>query len=98
MKTTSTPLRWLRRALVSACLLGLAYLAFGLYSMSWGQRLLAPVKKGMTMSQVRSLVGNPVTETDRGNGGTTWDYNRWFWTDARVYFDPSGLVLATETD
>jgi hypothetical protein len=76
----------------------LLYVAFGFYSMSWSERLLRPVTKGMSQTDVRSLVGAPVAEIQRDNGTTAWDYNKWFWTDAVVYFGTDGLVSAIETD
>jgi hypothetical protein len=82
-------------ALLSALLL---HFAFGFYSMSWSERLLRPVAKGMSQADVRSLVGAPVEEIHRDNRTTAWNYNKWFWTDAVVYFDTGGLVSAIEID
>ena len=82
-------------ALLGALLL---YFAFVFYSMSWSERLLRPVTKGMSQADVRSLVGAPIAEIRRDNGTLVWDYDKWFWTDAVVYFDTNGLVSAIETD
>jgi len=66
--------------------------------MRWSERLLNPIKNGMSMSDVRAMIGNPIDESDRGRGRMTWNYNKCFMTDAAVYFDENGLVEAKEYD
>jgi hypothetical protein len=67
--------------------------------MTWGERLLRPVRAGMSQSEVRSLVGEPVRIVERTNGTVVWDYSKWpLLTDAIVYFDANRLVFAIETD
>ena len=88
-----------RRQVVLACLLVglLLFSSFLLYSWGWSERLLAPVRVGMSKSKVQSLVGE--ASRIRGDGGAeTWDYTRAWSRDARVYFDTNGLVGAIETD
>lgn len=74
------------------------YLGFGMYSMFWSENLLRPVKNGMSESEVREVIGAPVSIIHRGNGTSMWDYNEWFWTDAVVHFGADGRVLAVECD
>jgi hypothetical protein len=88
----------LSRISIALILAFFGYIAFAAYSMSWSKRLLNPVKNGMTMSEVRTAVGKPFEEFDRGGGRMTWNYNKWFMTDAVVYFDEQALVMAKEVD
>jgi hypothetical protein len=83
---------------VAFIIIAVLYIAYGSYSVLWSKRLLDPVKNGMSMSDVSSAIGSPVEEYDRGGGKMIWDYNRWFWTDAVVYFDEEGLVQGKEFD
>ena len=68
------------------------------YSMTWSERLLRPVHVGMSQSQVRSVVGAPLSIINRTNSTDAWYYNRWWSSDAVVYFDTNGVVSAIETD
>jgi outer membrane protein assembly factor BamE (lipoprotein component of BamABCDE complex) len=68
------------------------------YSMTWSERLLQPVHVGMSQSQVRSVVGVPLSIINRTNSTDAWYYNRWWSSDAVVYFDTNGVVSAIETD
>ena len=68
------------------------------YSMTWSERFLGPVHDGMTQSQVRSLVGSPLRSVTRTNATDAWYYDRWWSSDAVVYFDTNGVVSAVETD
>lgn len=86
------------KLIISLLLIAVAYITYAAYSMSWSKRLLDPIKDGMSISDVRSALGAPVEEYDRGGGRITWDYNRWFWTDAVVYFDEEGIVQGWEFD
>ena len=77
----------------------LAVVVFALwYMMSASERLLRPVQRGMTQSQVRSLVGSPLSIINRTNGTDAWYYSRWWIGDAVVYFDTNRVVYALETD
>ncbi|MFN7138943.1 MAG: outer membrane protein assembly factor BamE [Limisphaerales bacterium] len=77
----------------------LLYLGVAFYSMTWGERLLRPVQPGMSQSEVRSLVGEPVRVIERTNSTVAWDYSKWrLLTDAVVFFDTNGLVTAVVTD
>jgi hypothetical protein len=67
------------------------------YTMFWGDRFLAPVHKGMTMTEVRRLVGDPKKIVFRTNEPTVWSYSP-PWDDGVVYFDMNGFVSAVETD
>ncbi|MCW5557109.1 MAG: outer membrane protein assembly factor BamE [Verrucomicrobiae bacterium] len=77
----------------------LLYVGFSVYSMTWSERLLRPVRPGMSQSDVRSLVGEPSRMVERTNGTVAWDYSTWqLLADAVVYFDTNSLVSAIETD
>lgn len=76
-----------------------AVLVYGFcaYKYLWGDRLLAPVQKGMTTNGVQHLVGAPRQIISRTNGTIAWIYNS-VWDDAEVYFGPNGRVSAVVTD
>jgi hypothetical protein len=77
----------------------LLYAGLGVYSMTWSERFLRPVRVGMSQSDVRGLVGEPARMVERANGTVAWDYRTWqLLTDAVVYFDTNSLVSAVETD
>ena len=76
----------------------MAYLLFGVYSMTWSERFLRPVQKGMSQAEVRQLVGAPLRAITRTNNTDAWYYTRWWSSDAVVYFDTNRLVSALETD
>jgi hypothetical protein len=86
------------KLIIAVLLISVAYISYGVYSMSWSKRFLDPIKNGMSMSEVRSTIGSAVDEYDRGGGRMTWDYNRWLWTDAVVHFDKHGFVQGKEYD
>ena len=71
--------------------------AFLYYSWTWSEKFLAPVKIGMSKSQVQSLVGAP-PRVGMKDGAETWDFTRSWSRDSRVYFDTNGFVRAVETD
>ena len=68
------------------------------YSMTWSERLLRPVQRGMSQGQVRALVGSPLRVITRTNATDAWYYDRWWSSDAVVYFDTNRMVSAVETD
>jgi outer membrane protein assembly factor BamE (lipoprotein component of BamABCDE complex) len=68
------------------------------HSMTWSERLLNPIHEGMTQTQVRSLVGSPLRIDNRTNATDAWYYDRWWSSDAVVYFDTNRIVFAIETD
>jgi outer membrane protein assembly factor BamE (lipoprotein component of BamABCDE complex) len=68
------------------------------YSMTWSERLLNPIHEGMTQDQVRSLVGSPLRIINRTNATDAWYYDRWWSSDAVIYFDTNQVVSAIETD
>ena len=68
------------------------------FSMTESERFLRPVKTGMTQSQVRRVVGSPLSIINRTNGTDAWYYSRRWMGDAVVYFDTNQLVSAKETD
>jgi|DewCreStandDraft_2_1066082.scaffolds.fasta_scaffold00015_21 hypothetical protein len=77
----------------------LLYIGLGICAMGWSERRLRPVRGGMSQMEVRRLLGEPVRVIERTNGTRVWDYGKWPpLTEARVYFDTNGLVLAIETD
>ncbi|MBI1178163.1 outer membrane protein assembly factor BamE [bacterium] len=78
-------------------LLVVSVAALRVYSWTWSERLLAPVRVGMTRSQVQVLIGPPQHESTN-NGVAAWDYTRSWSRDARVYFDTNDVVWAIETD
>jgi hypothetical protein len=75
-----------------------AYMLFVVYSMTWSERFLRPVHKGMSQAEVRQLVGAPLKVVTRTNGTDAWYFTQSWFTDAVVYFDTNGLVSAVETD
>ena len=64
--------------------------------MTWSERLLRPVQRGMSQSQVRALVGSPLRTVTRTNATDAWYYDRWWSSDAVVYFDTNQMVSAVE--
>ena len=91
-------MKLLSRTCIALIVVAIGYIAFAAYSMRWSEQLLNPIKNGMSMSDVRTAIGEPYNEHDRGNGRMTWNYNKWFMTDAVIYFNEDGLVSAKEYD
>ncbi len=67
------------------------------YSWAWSEKFLAPVRVGMSRSQVQGVVGSP-PRIRQDAGAETWDYTRSWSRDAKVYFDTNGIVRMVETD
>ena len=87
-----------RQSIAGVILIGLvAFAGAFYYSWGWSERFLAPVRVGMSTSQVQSLLGGAPRIRTTG-GAETWDYTRAWSRDARVYFDTNGVVRAVETD
>lgn len=87
-----------RQSIEGVTLLGLAAFAgFFCYSWGWSERFLAPVRVGMSRSQVQNLLGS-ARRVRSSDGAETWDYTRPWSRDARVYFDTNGVVSAIEAD
>ena len=68
------------------------------YSMTWSERFLGLVQTGMSERQVQQLVGAPLRVVTRTNDTVAWYYDRWWSSDAVVYFDTNRVVSAIETD
>jgi hypothetical protein len=86
------------RSIAGLVFLGLlGFAAFFWYSWGWSERFLAPLRVGMSKSQVESLVGHP-PHVRTNAGAETWDYTRAWSRDARVYFSTNGFVWAIEKD
>lgn len=83
---------------VSVLVVVSAVMFFLWYSMIWSERFLQPVQTGMSESKVRSLVGTPLRVVTRTNGSVAWYYDRWWSSDAVVYFNTNRVVSAIETD
>jgi hypothetical protein len=73
----SPPMKLIKKLSIGLLLALVLYLGFGMYSMFWSENLLRPVKNGMSESEVREVIGAPVSIINRGNGTSMWDYNRW---------------------
>ena len=83
---------------ISVLVMVIVAMFFLWYSMTWSERFLNPVHVGMSQSQVRSLVGSPLNIINRTNSTDAWYYNRWWSSEAVVYFDTNRVVSALETD
>jgi len=75
-----------------------AVMFFLWYSMTWSERFLGPVQTGMSESQVQQLVGAPLRSVTRTNDTVAWYFDRWWSSDAVVYFDTNRVVSTVETN
>jgi outer membrane protein assembly factor BamE (lipoprotein component of BamABCDE complex) len=74
------------------------FVIFLVWAPMWSERFLAPVQVGMSKQQVRGLVGEPPVLRTNAAGDETWDYSRFWSSEARVHFDTNGVVYTIETD
>ena len=91
----------MRTALTFTCVslaLVAGFVIFLAYAPTWSGRLLAPVRVGMSKQQVRGLVGEPPVLRTNAAGYETWDYSRFWSSEARVHFDTNGMVYTIEVD
>ena len=72
--------------------------AFLVFAFGWSARFLDSVQIGMTKGQVRSLVGDPPRVRTNAAGYETWDYARFWSSEAEVHFDTNGIVYSVVTD
>lgn len=78
----------------SSVLVLLALLALAIWWFHFegqGARLLHQIRKGMTQSQVESLIGPPKLK-HLDEQGEEWHYSSLRYPDMSVYFDTNGLV------
>ncbi len=87
-----------QKVAVALCLLLVAAIFFAWYAMTWSERFLRPVHKGMTQNQVLAVIGSPLKTITRTNDIDAWYYSTSRWVDAVVYFDTNRIVSAIETD
>jgi outer membrane protein assembly factor BamE (lipoprotein component of BamABCDE complex) len=91
-------MRTLGKIAVSVLVLLVLAILFLWHSVTWSERLLRPVRRGMSQNQVRALVGSPLRVVTRTNATDAWYYDHWWSSDAVVYFDTNQMVSAVETD
>ena len=59
---------------------------------------MTPVHTGMSMSDVRSHLGEQPSVRKHSDHTESWDYRHWWSSDARIDFTTNGLVGGIDTD
>ena len=59
---------------------------------------MAPIQSGMTMAAVRNHLGQARKVQQHADGTESWDYRRWWSSDARIDFGTNGTVVGIDTD
>ena len=68
------------------------------FAWTWSDRFMTPARVGMSMSEIRTQLGEPPVILKHADGRESWDYRHWWSSDARIDFTTNKTVAGIDTD